>query len=148
MLNAPSKRRRTSPTRLLLVLVLPLTLAACAGSTSPGSGRLRVVAAENFWGSLATQLGGDKVAVTSIITNPSTDPHSYDPTPSDARTLAEAQMAVVNGIGYDPWASQLLSANPVSGRVTLNVGSLLGLQAGDNPHQWYSPTNVGRVIDA
>jgi len=86
--------------------------------------------------------------VTSIIVNPNTDPHSYDPTPADARTLASAQLAVVNGIGYDSWASHLLAANPVPGRVTLDVGDLLGLQEGDNPHQWYSPTSVNRVIAA
>jgi zinc/manganese transport system substrate-binding protein len=105
------------------------------------------VAAENFWGSLAQQLGGDHVQVTSIINNPAADPHDYEPTSDDARTMAGAQLAIVNGIGYDEWAPKLLAANPVSGRVTLTVGDLLGLKQGDNPHQWYSPTSVQRVIN-
>jgi zinc/manganese transport system substrate-binding protein len=108
---------------------------------------LRVVAAENFWGSVASQLGGSKVAVQSIIVNPNTDPHSYEPTASDGVALAKSQMAIVNGIGYDAWASKLLAANPSSSRKVLDVGHLLGLVEGDNPHQWYSPSSVQRVIN-
>lgn len=125
-------------------------VAGCGGSepsaTGSISGKLQVVAAENFWGSIAAQLGGEKVAVTSIIVNPNTDPHSYEPTAADGVTIAQSQMAIVNGIGYDAWASKLLAANPSSGRVVLDVGNLLGLREGDNPHQWYSPTSVQRVI--
>ena len=110
--------------------------------------RLQVVAAENFWGSIATQLAGNRADVQSIITNPDTDPHSYDPTAADARAMAGSQVAIVNGIGYDTWASHLLAANPDSGRVVLSVGDLLGLENGDNPHQWYSPPAVRRVVAA
>jgi zinc/manganese transport system substrate-binding protein len=109
---------------------------------------VRVVAAENFWGSIARQLGGADATVHSIIANPAQDPHSYEPTAADARAMAIAQLAIVNGIGYDPWASQLLAADPVDGRVTLNVGSLLHLQTGDNPHRWYDPANVDRIAAA
>ena len=105
------------------------------------------MAAENFWGSIAAQLGGDRVHVTSVITNPATDPHDYEPTAADARTMAGAQLAIVNGIGYDPWAPKLLAANPVHGRVVLTVGDLVGIKAGGNPHRWYSPTDVQKVID-
>jgi zinc/manganese transport system substrate-binding protein len=108
---------------------------------------LRVVAAENFWGSIASQLGGSRVAVRSVIVNPDTDPHSYEPTAADGVRLAESQIAIVNGIGYDLWASKLIAANPSSSRVVLNVGDLLGLKEGDNPHQWYSPSSVRRVIN-
>ncbi len=106
-----------------------------------------MVAAENFWGSIASQLGGSKVSVKSIIVDPDTDPHSYEPMASDGVALAESQMAIVNGIGYDAWASKLIDANPSSSRAVLNVGDLLGLKEGDNPHQWYSPGSVRRVID-
>lgn len=129
-------------------------LAGC-GSAEPGEdgggGGLRVVAAENFWGSLAAQLGGKKVEVTSIIVNPETDPHSYEPSAKDARTMADAALAIVNGIGYDEWASRLLAADAEEGEqgpIALNVGDLLGYKAGDNPHQWYSPAHVHAVIDA
>ncbi|HLX19495.1 MAG TPA: zinc ABC transporter substrate-binding protein, partial [Gaiellaceae bacterium] len=64
--------------------------------------QIHVVAAENFWGSIASQLGGSRVQVTSVITNPATDPHDYEPTSVDARTIAGAQMVIVNGVGYDP----------------------------------------------
>jgi zinc/manganese transport system substrate-binding protein len=125
-------------------------LAGC-GSPEPNeessSGKLRVVAAENFWGSVAAQLGGAKVDVQSIIVNPDTDPHSYEPTAEDARTMAGSQMAIVNGIGYDKWASHLLAANPSGERAVLDVGSLLGLGQGGNPHQWYSPAHVHAVTD-
>jgi zinc/manganese transport system substrate-binding protein len=134
-----------------LAVAAALALASVVGGCGQGapadtSGKLQVVAAENFWGSIAAQLGGDRVEVTSIITNPATDPHDYEPTSDDARTMAGAQMAIVNGIGYDTWASKLLDANPSSGRVVVNVGDVLGLKTGDNPHQWYSPHSVSRVI--
>jgi zinc/manganese transport system substrate-binding protein len=124
-----------------------MTGAGCGNSAGAiQGGRLQVVAAENFWGSIAGQLGGGKVAVKSIIVNPNTDPHSYEPTAADARAMAGAKLAIVNGIGYDKWASKALAANPASGRVVLNVGNLLGLEEGDNAHRWYYPADVHRVI--
>jgi zinc/manganese transport system substrate-binding protein len=117
-------------------------------AAAPAGGGLQVVAAENFWGSIAAQLGGDLVHVTSVITSPATDPHDYEPTAADARTLAGAQMVIVNGIGYDPWAPKLIAANPVHGRLVLTVGDLVGIKAGGNPHRWYSPRDVQEVIDA
>src|SRR5215831_7823353 len=145
-------------TRLAAVLATVTTAAlaagcstAAAGSQSgPGNpgGRIVVVAAENFWGSIARQLGGSKVTEASIISNPNTDPHDYEPTASDARTISMAKLVVINGIGYDPWASKLLAANPVEGRQTLDVGDLLGLKDGDNPHQWYSAAHVRQVAAA
>jgi zinc/manganese transport system substrate-binding protein len=106
----------------------------------------QVVAAENFWGSIAAQLAGNRASVTSIIVNPNTDPHSYEPTAQDARTIAGAKMAIVNGLGYDNWAPKLLSASPLSGRIVLTVGAQLGLGEGANPHQWYSPAHVHRIV--
>jgi len=135
------------------ILAIALVLAACSmgtpasGATSPGGGDrvVQVVAAENFWGSIAAQLGGSHVHVVSIITNPNTDPHSYEPTAADARTMAGAQMVIENGIGYDPWATNLLSADP-SSIMTLDVGRLLGVPDGSNPHRWYDPEDVKAVI--
>ena len=126
-----------------------LLLAAC-GTTAgtldaSGSRVVRVVAAENFWGSIASQIGGSHVQVVSIITNPNTDPHSYEPTAADARTIATAQVVIENGIGYDPWVPKLLSADQASPMV-LDVGRLLGVPDGGNPHRWYNPANVQTVI--
>jgi zinc/manganese transport system substrate-binding protein len=133
---------------VLVVAVGGSSSAVASTTVRGGSPAFQVVAAENFWGSIALQLAGSKASVQSIIVNPNTDPHSYEPTAGDARTMASAKLVIVNGIGYDGWASQLLAANPVGGRVVLDVGVLLGLKAGDNPHQWYSPPSVQRVIDA
>jgi zinc/manganese transport system substrate-binding protein len=139
---------KLAPVRWLLLFGLAVALAGCGAVSSANDGRLRVVAAENFWGSIAAQLGGDRVSVKSVIHNPATDPHAYEPTATDARDLAEAQLVVINGIGYDPWAGKLLDANPVDGRDEIDVGDLLGLDKGDNPHRWYSPPDVRRVADA
>ena len=93
-------------------LVIGVLLAGCGGISSASTTGIRVVAAENFWGSIAKQVAGNKASVQSIIVDPAQDPHSYEPTANDARTLATAQLAIVNGVGYDPWAPKLLSANP------------------------------------
>jgi zinc/manganese transport system substrate-binding protein len=124
------------------------TVAAGASSTGGSSTVIQVVAAENFWGSIASQLGGSHVHVDSIITNPDTDPHAYEPTAADARTVTTAQFTIVNGIGYDAWADRLLSTDPGSGRTELNVGDLVGIKPGGNPHRWYSPDDVHQVIEA
>jgi zinc/manganese transport system substrate-binding protein len=128
--------------------IAAVLITACGSSstnTASAPGTLRVVATENFWGSIATQLAGTKASVQSIIIDPAQDPHSYEPKPADARTLATAQLVIVNGIGYDPWAPKLLAANPDPARLTLTVGDSLGLRAGDNPHRWYDPADVNTV---
>jgi zinc/manganese transport system substrate-binding protein len=132
----------------LFAILAALLLGGCGATAAGNSGAVRIVAAENFWGSIASQLGGSKATVHSIITNPAEDPHSYEPTAADARTLATAQLAIVNGVGYDPWAPKLIAANATSGRTVLTVGALFGLSEGDNPHRWYSPADVEAVANA
>ena len=139
-----SRLRRYLPAALVALLVL---VGGCGAAVeAPQSGKVYVVAAENFWGSIAAQVGGDRVNVTSIIVNPSTDPHEYEPTPADARLIAQAQYVIYNGAGYDAWVGKLLAANPVSGRKVLDIGAFLGKRAGDNPHFWYSRDFVLRVV--
>jgi zinc/manganese transport system substrate-binding protein len=154
-------RRMLSPVSVILPAVVTLValLAGCATGTPAGSGpaaqssgssshpKIAVVAAENFWGSIAAQVGGVHVTVHSIITNPDADPHSYEPTPADGRAVATAQYVIENGVGYDPWAAQLIDANPAPARSVLNVGDLVGVKEGGNPHRWYSPDDVHRVIE-
>lgn len=130
----------------LVAVLAAASLAGCgSGGSSASGGKLNVVAAEDSWGSIAAQLGGDRVEVTSVINNPAADPHDYEPSSADARAMAEAQVSIVNGIGYDEWASKLLAASPDSERVEVDVGDVLGLESGDNPHQWYSPSSVRSV---
>ncbi|HEX4223854.1 MAG TPA: zinc ABC transporter substrate-binding protein [Pseudonocardiaceae bacterium] len=145
---------RPTAVAAIATAAVALTVAGCAttapanASNSSGGGtKINVVAAENFWGSIASQLGGDHATVTSIITNPDTDPHDYDATPADGRTIAGAQFVIVNGVGYDPWAPKLLAGNANPNRTVLTVGQLVGIPDGGNPHRWYSPTNVHQVIE-
>jgi zinc/manganese transport system substrate-binding protein len=117
------------------------------GSVHYSSRVVRVVAAEDFWGSIAAQIGGTHAHVVSIIDNPDTDPHAYEPTAADARILADAQVAIANGAGYDPWMPRLLAADGGQ-RAVLDVGALVGVAAGGNPHLWYDPSYVTQVVDA
>jgi zinc/manganese transport system substrate-binding protein len=141
----------TRAAALATALTAALLLAAC-GSTGSGttstSGKLQVVAAESFWGSIAAQLGGNRVQVTNLIKNPDTDPHDYEPSPADGRAVASAKVVITNGAGYDPWADKLLQANPAGNRQHLDVGDLVGVKDGENPHLWYNPAYVHAVIDA
>ena len=144
--RVPDRLRQGALT--LVVASLAVVTGACGltgGANS--SGKVEVVTAENFWGSIATQVGGDKVNVVSIITNPDTDPHDYEPKPEDAKKIAVAKYVILNGAGYDSWVDKVLSANPVSGRQTLDIGDLVGVKEGGNPHFWYSPDYVNKVID-
>ena len=120
----------------LVVLCSAGTHLAVGTASAAPSTKLRVVAAENFWGSIAAQLAGNRATVTNIITNPDTDPHDYEAKPSDGRAIASAKYLIENGIGYDAWFQKLADASPLSGRKILNVGELLGVHAGENPHQW------------
>ncbi|MEE4546172.1 zinc ABC transporter substrate-binding protein [Streptomyces sp. V4-01] len=162
----PVRRPLRAAALCVAALLAAAPLAACSTSSAPGSSgasddgkpaassggagghrTIKVVAAENFWGSIASQLGGSHTEVTSIIDNPEADPHDYEPTASDARTVAGARYAIVNGVGYDGWAGKLLSANPAAGRTALEVGGLVGVEPGGNPHRWYSPADVHQVIE-
>ena len=120
--------------------------ASCSTAGSSGGKRIRVVAGENFWGSIAQQVAGKDADVTSIITNPNADPHDYEPRADDARTIASANLVIENGIGYDPWVDKLAAASPSSDRVVLNIGKVLGIPPGGNPHQWYSKASVARFV--
>ena len=130
-----------------------LLLAACTTSpssqagTTPASGTvIHVVAAENFWGSIARQIGGRHVQGVSIITSPNTDPHSYEPTAADAKVVAMSKFVIENGIGYDPWVPKFLAADQGNPTV-LDVGTLLGVADGGNPHRWYNPADVKTVVN-
>jgi zinc/manganese transport system substrate-binding protein len=107
-----------------------------------------VAASIDAWGSVLAQIGGSKVRETSIITDPNTDPHDYEPTPADGRTIAESSVFVENGVGYDSWAAKSLAASPSSGRMVVDVGTVTGTPGDGNPHRWYDPANVHRVADA
>jgi zinc/manganese transport system substrate-binding protein len=124
--------------RLISLFVLSLAAAAPSTAAEP----IKVVAAENFYGDVAKQIGGDAVEVVSILANPDQDPHLFEASPSVARDIANARIVIANGIDYDPWMDTLLSASPSQNRKVIVVGDLAGKKAGDNPHLWYDPHNV------
>ncbi|MBV8870696.1 MAG: zinc ABC transporter substrate-binding protein [Acetobacteraceae bacterium] len=120
----------------------PAALALCAALlAAPAVGRaaapITLVAAENFYGDVAQQIGGPDVRVTSILSNPDQDPHLFEASPSVARSLAAARIVVYSGIGYDPWMEKLLDASRSSHRLAIAVAPLAARATGDNPHVWY-----------
>jgi zinc/manganese transport system substrate-binding protein len=114
-------------------------LAFCAFSAPAFADPVKVVAAENFYGDIASQIGGANVAVISILSNPDDDPHLFEASTETARALSDAKVVIVNGVDYDPWMEKLLSAHKAPGRKEIIVGALVGRKPGDNPHLWYDP---------
>jgi zinc/manganese transport system substrate-binding protein len=129
-----------------------LGLAACGSASPAGQAKIGVVAGENVWGNIAAQIGGDRAAVKSIISDPGADPHEYESTVGDAAAVANAKVVIANGLGYDDFLSKLVSANPAGRRTVLTVSNIVGVRgANPNPHLWYSPTYVveaARAIEA
>ncbi len=115
-------------------------------TASQNSSVIKVVAAENFWGSLISQLGGDKVSVVSVVSDPNADPHEYESNTQTALDFANANYIILNGAGYDSWGDKLISADPNPNQKVLKVSDLLGKKEGDNPHFWYSPEYVNTVV--
>lgn len=106
---------------------------------------LNVVAATNVYADVVAQLGGSRVSVTGILSNPNTDPHTYESSTTDAAAVGAATLVVQNGIGYDDFMGKLESASPDAGRVVIDVGKTLGYKDGDNPHLWYKPDTMLRL---
>jgi zinc/manganese transport system substrate-binding protein len=117
-------------------------IAVCALSAPALADPVKVVAAENFYGDLASQIGGANVAVTSILSNPDEDPHLFEASPDTAKALSDAKIVIVNGVDYDPWMEKLLGAHKAPGRKEILVGALVGHKPGDNPHLWYDPATM------
>ena len=124
-----------------------LTMGTVAGAQG-ADGKLVVIAAENFYGDIARQIGGNRVEVTSIMNNPDQDPHLFETSPSVARQLTEAQIVIYNGADYDPWMQKLLSSAPRPNRAVIVVADLTGKKAGDNPHLWYDPNTAPKLAKA
>ncbi|MGD0477938.1 MAG: zinc ABC transporter substrate-binding protein [Nitrososphaerales archaeon] len=120
----------------------------CSTTDPSPSTTIQVVAAENFWGSLVSQLGGTHVNVLSIVSNPNADPHEYEGDVADARAIADANLVIVNGAGYDDWALQLIAASNTPNQAVLNVQELINQSITANPHFWYSPYYVNDTVKA
>ena len=127
------------------LLLAAAALAAATVAQPAFADPITIVAAENFYGDVARQTGGDYVAVTSILSSPDQDPHLFEASPSTAKALAGAKVVIVNGADYDPWMEKLLEANKTPGRKEILAAALAGKKAGDNPHLWYNPATVKAV---
>jgi zinc/manganese transport system substrate-binding protein len=130
------------------VIVLAVLLLAGCGSTSK-SGRLDVVAAENVYGNIASQIGGPHVSVTSILTSPTADPHLFQTGTSSGLAVATARVVLQNGLGYDAFMTKLENAAPSKSRTVLTMADVLGIHGKDaNPHLWYDVPRLDRIASA
>ena len=135
---------RSLPFLAALLVAVPLL----TGTAARAEDKLTIVAAENFYGDLARQIGGSNVTVTSILANPDDDPHLFETSPSTARTIADAKIIIYNGADYDPWMDKLLSASTSKDRTTIVAADLIGKKSGDNPHLWYDPATLPAIAKA
>jgi len=145
----------------LLAAALPLAAAllasACSSSSSQAatgqaaatSGTISAIGAENEYANVIAQVGGRYVRVTAILSNPNTDPHTFEASPAVAREVSDASLIVQNGLGYDDWTTAIENAAPSHGRRVIDVQHLLGLpDSTPNPHLWYDPATMPRVASA
>jgi zinc/manganese transport system substrate-binding protein len=130
------------PTVLRFAVLAGLMLLSHPAYAQPAAHPVPIVAAENFYGDLARQIGGGEACVTSILTNPDQDPHLFEVSPAVGRAVSAARIVIYNGIDYDPWMAKLLGAAHASGRRVIVVADLIGRRTGDNPHIWYDPATM------
>jgi zinc/manganese transport system substrate-binding protein len=150
-------------TRALAAAALPLSAAllatACSSSPASSSGTsnaqtasnstIVAIGAENEYADVLHQIGGKYVTAEAIMSNPNTDPHTFEASPAVAREISAAKLIVQNGVGYDTWATTIENASPDSARKVINVQELLGLPTSTpNPHLWYKPTTMPAVANA
>ncbi|MFZ1362468.1 MAG: zinc ABC transporter substrate-binding protein [Candidatus Nanopelagicales bacterium] len=151
-MSTTKKRSRFVVTAAAIAAAGALTLTACGSNNSsePAANDtancpttpINVVVTTNVWGSITDQLAGSCAKVATIITSPSSDPHDFEPTSQTSDTFANADLAIINGLGYDEWANKILNSLGSNAPQTINLGQDVGLKVGDNPHIWYSPTYV------
>lgn len=138
--------------RIIIVIATALgaaTVAAGCGSAAASASTLRVVAAENAYGDIVSQIGGSDVHVTSLLTSPTADPHLFEPGTQSALEVAEAKVVIQNGLGYDAFVTRLEHAAPSSSRRVLVIADVVGVHGKDpNPHLWYDVPQLPRIARA
>jgi zinc/manganese transport system substrate-binding protein len=149
--TAPRLALLTLPAATLL---LALLLAGCGANSSSSSSSssnavIEAVGAENEYANVISQIGGRYIKVTAIESNPNTDPHTFEASPSVAQAVSAAELVVQNGVGYDAYMEKIEAASPSSSRRIIDVQKLLGLpESTPNPHLWYKPTTMPAVAGA
>lgn len=127
------------------VIAILLVLSACGATGSGGNASanaISVVAAENFYGDIVSQIGGSHVAVTNILSDPNVDPHEYETNVRNATAVAKARLVIANGGGYDNWMDKLLASSPNSDRSVIKAFDVASTKLEDNEHVWYSVDNA------
>src|SRR5690349_22119856 len=124
--------------------------SAADGSAASGdNGTVTAIGAENEYASVIGQVGGTYVHAVAILSNPNTDPHTFQASPSIAHEISQAKLIVQNGVGYDDWVTSIENAAPDPSRKIINVQQLLGLpDSTPNPHLWYKPATMPAVARA
>ena len=138
---------------LPLAMAAALLATACSSTTAvahtSGTDSIQAIGAENEYANVIQQIGGKYVQVTAIMSNPNTDPHTFEASPAVAREISNASLIVQNGVGYDTWATDIEKAVPASSRKIVDVQQLLGLpDSTPNPHLWYNPATMPKVATA
>ncbi|MBS1889349.1 MAG: zinc ABC transporter substrate-binding protein [Actinobacteria bacterium] len=146
----PVPRHRLIATALAPLAALGLLVAGCGGGSSTAAsgagGKITAVGAENEYANVIEQIGGKYVEVSAIESDPNTDPHTFEASPSVAQSVGAAAVLVENGLGYDSYMEKIASASPSSSRKVINVQKLLGLPGStSNPHLWYKPETMPAV---
>jgi zinc/manganese transport system substrate-binding protein len=133
----------TSPTAT--ASAAPSPISAAPVNSGPA---IPVLGTENFYADLLAQIGGPRVTASSILNDPSADPHEYEASPATAKLVADSKLVIVNGIGYDGFMQKLLGASTKPDRVVINVQDILGVKDDVNVHVWYDPATMPKVADA
>jgi len=126
---------------------LAIAIASLLAGASLQGQSLSIVAAENFYGSVAHQIAGRSAAVTSILSNPNQDPHEFQTDAATAKAVEGADVIIYSGIGYDDWMTKLLGLTGKPGRTVICVADLIGAKTGDNPHIWYDPRTMPALAE-
>jgi zinc/manganese transport system substrate-binding protein len=137
----------------LAAVISGLMVAACGTSSSSPSGgsgaAIVAIGAENEYANVISQIGGRYVKTSAIMSNPNTDPHTFEASPDVAQTVSQAKIVVQNGLGYDDFMTKIESASPSSSRRVIDVQKLLGVpDSAPNPHLWYKPATMPAVARA
>ena len=132
---------------LFLISLLAITFSACStkGEENTAKHRVNIVTSTNIYADIAKNIVGKHGHVQAIIKNGDTDPHDFEPTTGSAKEVANANIVIANGLGYDDWMTSLANANDIH---VVKVGNqLMGLKQGDNPHIWYNLNMPKKYVD-
>lgn len=129
-------------------LSLALGLADAARADTTGGQGLRIVAVQPVYAAIAARIAGGNARITTLLTNPAQDAHDYEPTAAAARALADADIVILNGAGYDAWAEKIIAASPSATRHEIVLAALMHRGPGANPHLWFNPRAIPALAAA